>query len=69
MNLFLTFVFFLAFGTSIWFLSRLFIMIASKIKPENFRPITNKDILGYNIVMFISILLWSVLFYFRNTIS
>jgi hypothetical protein len=66
MKLLLTIIFFLALGTSVYFFGKLLTWIAWKIKPENFKKeITNKDILYYNIVMIISLILWSILFYFK----
>ena len=67
MKLLLTLIFFLASSTSVYFFGILLTWIAWKIKPENFKKeITNKDILSYNVVMFISLILWSILFYFKN---
>jgi hypothetical protein len=65
MELLLSIIFFLASSTSVYFFVKLLTWIAWKIKPENFkREITNKDILAHNIVMNISLILWSILFYF-----
>jgi hypothetical protein len=65
MKLLLSIIFFLASSTSVYFFGKLLTWIAWKIKPENFqKQITNKDILSYNIVMIISLILWSILFYF-----
>jgi hypothetical protein len=67
MKLLLSIIFFLASSTSVYFFGKLLTWIAWKIKPENFKKeITNKDILSYNVVMFISLILWSILFYFKN---
>lgn len=66
MKITLTIIFFLALSTSVYFFGKLLTWIAWKIKPENFKKeITNNDILIYNIVMVISLILWSILFYFR----
>ena len=63
-NLILTVIFFVACATSVYFFGKLLTWIAWVIKPENFkREITPRQILSYNIVMFISLILWSVLFY------
>jgi hypothetical protein len=62
----LTIIFFLASSTSVYFFGKLLTWIAWKIKPENFKKeITKKNILCYNIVMIISLVLWSILFYFK----
>ena len=64
MKIILSIIFFLAFVTSIYFFGKLLTWVAWKINPENFeREITNKDILSYNVTMFISIILWTILFY------
>lgn len=66
MKLILTIIFFLATSTSVYFFGKLLTWIAWKIKPENFKKeITDKDILTYNIIMFISLILWSLIFYFN----
>jgi hypothetical protein len=66
MKLLLTIIFFLASSTSVYFFGKLLTWIAWIIKPENFKKeITNKDILSYNVVMIISLILWSILFYFK----
>jgi hypothetical protein len=66
MKIILTIIFFLASSTSVYFFGKLLTWIAWKIKPENFKKeISNTDILTYNIVMIISLILWSILFYFK----
>jgi hypothetical protein len=66
MKLLLSIIFFLASSTSVYFFGKLLTWITWKIKPEKFqKQITNKDILSYNIVMIISLILWSILFYFK----
>jgi hypothetical protein len=66
MKLTLTILFFLASSTSIFFFVRLLTWVAWKIKPEHFeKGITNKNIFSYNVVMIISLILWSILFYFK----
>jgi hypothetical protein len=66
MKIILTIIFFLASSTSVYFFGKLLTWFAWKIKPENFkRDISNKDILTYNIVMVVSLILWSILFYFK----
>jgi len=66
MNLLLTFLFFLALCGTTYFIGRLFTWGVYKINPDNFKnKFTNKHILKTNIVMFISIILWSIIYYFN----
>lgn len=66
MKILLTIIFFLATSTSVYFFGKLVTWAVYKINPENSKKeITNKDILSYNIVMIISLILWSILFYFK----
>lgn len=64
MKFILTIIFALALTTTVYFICKLLTWIAWKINSENFRnKITDKQILSYNIIMFVSIILWSILFY------
>lgn len=68
MKILLTIVFFLAMSTSVYFMGRLLVWVAWISNPESFvegYEITRKDILYYNFVMFVSIILWSIIFYFK----
>lgn len=65
MNLLLTIMFFVALSGTIYFFGKLACWMVIKINPTcGLRPITNKDILGYNIIMVVSIILWSIIFYY-----
>lgn len=64
MNFLLSIIFFLAFSGSVYFLGKLLTWFLYKVKPENCnKEFTKKDILRANIVMFISILLWTIIYY------
>lgn len=64
MNIILSIIFFLALTTSVYFFGKLLTWIAWKINPTNFKKdITKTDILSYNIVMIISIVLWTILYF------
>lgn len=66
MKLILAITYFFASATSVYFFGKLLTWIAWKIKPENFKTeITNKNILTYNIIMIISLILWSIIYYFK----
>lgn len=57
--------FLLALSGTIYFTCNFIIWLAWKIKPDNFeRKITNKDILRYNVIMFLSLVLWTMLYTF-----
>lgn len=65
-HLILTLVFGLALFTSVYFFSKLFHWLAWKINPSNFnKKPTEKDTLSWDIIMIFSIILWSILFYFK----
>jgi hypothetical protein len=65
MKLILTFIFFFALIGTIYFISKLFIWVVWKIAPDSFeKPITNTNVLSYNIVMVISAILWSIIYYY-----
>ena len=68
MKIMLTIAFFFAMSTTVYFFGKILTWVAWKINPsgfsENFK-ITNKDILSYNIVMIVSIILWSIIFYYK----
>lgn len=60
----LTFVFALALIGTIYFFSKLATWMVYKIAPQNCkREFTVKDVTIANIVMFVSIALWSIVFY------
>jgi hypothetical protein len=64
MKLILTIIFFLAFSGTTYFVGRLLTWFLYKVKPENYKKeFTKKDIRNANIVMIISIILWSILYY------
>lgn len=68
MKIMLTIIFFFAMSTSVYFMGRLLVWVAWISNPESFvegYEITRKDILYYNFVMFVSIILWSIIFYFK----
>lgn len=68
MKIMLTIIFFLAMSTSVYYISRLLNCVSWMINPTSFKEgfeITKKDILSYNIVMIVSIILWSIIFYFK----
>lgn len=63
-NTILTILFFVAMATSTYFFGKLMTWMVSMIKPNALRKeFTNKDITVANIVMFVSITLWSIIFY------
>ena len=63
-NSILTFIFFFAMITSVYFFGKLITWHAYKINPKNFREhISSDSIIWSNVVMFISIILWSIIFY------
>jgi hypothetical protein len=63
MNITLIIAFFLAMCGSAYFIGRLATWMVFKISPQNCkRKITNKDVLTMNIVVFVSILLWTFIF-------
>ena len=64
MKLLMTLIFFAAFCGTTFFFSRLMFWMVSKISPSSFKnKITNSQILSYNIIMIISIILWTILYY------
>lgn len=64
MKVILTVLFFLASSTSIFFFGKLLTWVAWKINPNNFeKDISKSEIFRYNMVMIISLILWSMLFY------
>lgn len=63
-ELLLTTVFFFAMITSVYFFGKLLTWHAYKINPKNFKNNLSSDsIYWYSFVMFISIILWSIIFY------
>ena len=67
MNIILSIIFFLAFSTTTYFISRLLTWFLFKLKPENCKKdFTIKDIRNTNIVMIISIFLWTIIYYNSN---
>lgn len=63
-DLSLTIVFFFAMITSVYFFGKLITWHAYKINPKNFKNhISSDSINWYSFVMFISIILWSILFF------
>ncbi len=66
-KLILTLVFFSAFVTKIYFLGKIITWHAYKINPKNFsKHISSDNITWYNFVMLLSIILWSILFYYSK---
>ena len=64
MKIIQTVIFFFACGTSVYFFGRLLTWAVQKINPDSFdNPMTKKEILNANLVMIVSIFLWSILFY------
>lgn len=67
MTMVLTIVFFFALFCTMYFLSRLLTWHAWKISPQNFKKgISNKAILECNIIGILSVILWSIVFYFNQ---
>ena len=62
MNIVLAIIFFFALMTSVYFVIRFVIMIIDIVN-DSHEP-SDREVFGYNIVMVISIALWSLLFYF-----
>jgi hypothetical protein len=64
MKILLLICFILAFCGTTWFFGRLLTWHALKISPQNFKKdFTDRMVLITNIVMYISISLWGVIFY------
>lgn len=62
--LYKTVIFFLALSGTVYFFGKLITWAAYKIAPQNFeKEFTQKDISEATLVMFISIIEWSILFY------
>ncbi len=62
-NITLAILFFLAMSTSTYFIGRLMTWMVTLIRPESRKEFTLKEILVANIVMFVSITLWTIIFY------
>jgi hypothetical protein len=62
-NITLAILFFLAMSTSTYFVGKLMTWMVTLIKPESRKEFTKKDILVANLVMFVSITLWTIIFY------
>ncbi len=62
-NITLAILFFLAMSTSTYFVGKLMTWMVTLIKPESRKEFTTKEILVANIVMFVSITLWTIIFY------
>jgi hypothetical protein len=63
-NITLAILFFLAMTTSTYFIGKLMTWMVSSIAPESRKKeFTSKDITVANIVMFVSITLWTIIFY------
>ena len=63
-KLVLTVMFFLAFSGTTYFIGRLLTWFLYKLRPENCeKEFTKRDIRNANLVMIISILLWSIIYY------
>jgi len=66
LKIIITIMFTLALSGSVYFFGRLMTWVVFKINPTNIKKeFTNKDILISNIVMIISIILWSIIFYLK----
>jgi len=64
MKILMTIIFFFAFCGTVFFFGRLMVWMTSKINPSSFKKeITGNQILSYNIIMTVSILLWTILYY------
>ena len=57
-------IFFIAFCGTVFFFGKLMVWMTSKINPSSFeKKMTNSQILSYNIIMTVSIFLWTILYY------
>jgi len=67
MQLLLSLIFFIALSTTVFFFGKLITWAIKRINPKSLnKEITNEDILKYNLIMVFSIILWSILFYFKT---
>ena len=64
MKLIMSLIFFVAFCGTVFFFGKLLVWMTSKINPDAFpKKMTNLQILSYNIIMTVSIALWTILYY------